>query len=415
MSLLPSETPLYLGPEGVLPLIQAGSGPTLPLPEPGDASEYPSYPRMRVSRSLAFLGSRVRGNDESEVSRCTSGWEEALATLEQWLAQHRDCRRLRLYLAAEFAPLWRLPGATARLSEIEQRGWVSDQARRSFGDASQRWRIAHRPAPAGESLLVSHLEQPRWDALQHVLNAAGVRLTALLPWAAEALARQPAGLTARLAVQEGERTTLISLKHGEPCAIASSRGEEIGVLLARAALTDGLGDAPERRIPLSDPATHGRRRPWTGQAAPDFLAPPVRPGAAGWGLLAAGAALALFTFQRHAELTAATTPDPLPRASMAVIAPAPPKPALTHPWKVLMPTLERLQPKNVALLRLHADAASGEARLTAQTRRTEAMLDWLRALAAAPGFTRVTLLRHEAIEGNGAAVEFELSLLWQRP
>jgi len=73
---------------------------------------------------------------------------------------------------------------------------------------------------------------------------------------------------------------------------------------------------------------------------------------------------------------------------------------LALPWAALVRTLEAAALKDVAILQLQPDAQQRLLRLTAEARGLEAMLEYLRRLAAAPGLSEVHLLGHQVREDD---------------
>jgi hypothetical protein len=68
---------------------------------------------------------------------------------------------------------------------------------------------------------------------------------------------------------------------------------------------------------------------------------------------------------------------------------------LTLPWASIFSTVEQAATREVAILQLQPDAESRLLRLSAETRRREAMFDFLRRLGAAPGLADVHLVSHQ--------------------
>jgi nitrate reductase NapAB chaperone NapD len=68
---------------------------------------------------------------------------------------------------------------------------------------------------------------------------------------------------------------------------------------------------------------------------------------------------------------------------------------LTLPWAGLIHTLEEAATKDVAILQLQPDAQQRLLRIAAESRDKEAMLEYLRRLAAAEGLVNVHLVNHE--------------------
>jgi hypothetical protein len=68
---------------------------------------------------------------------------------------------------------------------------------------------------------------------------------------------------------------------------------------------------------------------------------------------------------------------------------------LALPWAQLIDSLERASMKDVALLNIQPDAQSRILRVTAEARREELMLQYLRRLGASGNFAEVHLVSHQ--------------------
>ncbi|OYY93767.1 MAG: hypothetical protein B7Y41_09865 [Hydrogenophilales bacterium 28-61-23] len=89
---------------------------------------------------------------------------------------------------------------------------------------------------------------------------------------------------------------------------------------------------------------------------------------------------------------------------------------LALPWTRLLETLQRQQSPGVALLSLDADGHRGDFTLTAFAKNHAAMLDYFEELQRVPGFTQVSLSRHELREVDAdTVVYFSLRGLWTQP
>ena len=385
------------------------------------------------SRATLYLGPeqvllRVGGRVHAATPD-QPGWAGALAALQGLLDRHKPRGRVALALSAQFAPLWLLPGAPTRLSYEETRGWVESQAAERFGDLAAGWRLAFRPGAAHEPILASGIDAGHWAELLHTLNQAGLKPVAASPWPALALARHGGRGTARLALAEPGRTSLVSVRRGIAVALDSACGEPGALvdLTTRAALVDGLGAAPlllvgcgvagdwkVDRVLANTPET---ALP-SGPGAPDFLQTRSRPPLAAWLLLAAGLGLAALAGQRYAtlsdQLAAIAQPEAAvpatPRAVKVVAADAA---VPARPWRDLLDRLELQRPKQIALLSLRGEALRGEARITAQARSEADMLAWLKTLRTEAGFKDAELTHHEIQDEEGRhPVFFEVQLGW---
>lgn len=86
------------------------------------------------------------------------------------------------------------------------------------------------------------------------------------------------------------------------------------------------------------------------------------------------------------------------------------------PWARLLDSLQNSRPPEIALLNLDADGRRGDFTLAALARNHAAMLEYFHELQRAPGFTRISLSRHELREIEGAqAVYFSLRGEWTQP
>ncbi len=143
----------------------------------------------------------------------------------------------------------------------------------------------------------------------------------------------------------------------------------------------------------------------------DYVAPVRRPVWPGLAVLALALALAASLGQRYRDaeielvgLRAASRLVPperpareIPRARLeeearnaeAVVR------SLTLPWGPLIGAIEQAATKEVAILQLQPEAETLVLRLTAETRRREAMFDFVRRLAAARGLADVHLVSHQ--------------------
>lgn len=165
----------------------------------------------------------------------------------------------------------------------------------------------------------------------------------------------------------------------------------------------------------------GRRWP-----SPDFLPQPPRTPRLAWaglvcGVLVSGLAVdewlaldaARDELRRQTDrLQSAARPEKPPPSAPAV-RPEAARAAqalarrLDHPWRSLFESSERLAADEVRWLRLEHEAERGEVRLEASAPSRDAVLKTLDALAAAPRWSEVMLLRVEAA-GGAPGLRFEL-------
>jgi hypothetical protein len=148
----------------------------------------------------------------------------------------------------------------------------------------------------------------------------------------------------------------------------------------------------------------------------DFVVPRRRGRAAGFAVLAIALLLAgglvlkhRETQQRLHELEAAAALLSAPRPALAI-----PRDKLDGelknaqatvrqlalPWAQLIDSLERASMKDVALLNIQPDAQARVLRVTAEARREELMLQYLRRLSSTGNFAEVHLVSHQVREDD---------------
>ncbi|HZO01487.1 MAG TPA: PilN domain-containing protein [Burkholderiales bacterium] len=148
----------------------------------------------------------------------------------------------------------------------------------------------------------------------------------------------------------------------------------------------------------------------------DFIIPRRRPRALGIAVLAGSLAVASVlviehneTRQRLHELDAAAALLSVPRPALAI-----PRDKLDGemknaqatvrqlalPWAQLIDSLERASMKDVALLNIQPDAQARVLRVTAEARREELMLQYLRRLSSTGNFAEVHLVSHQVREDD---------------
>lgn len=89
---------------------------------------------------------------------------------------------------------------------------------------------------------------------------------------------------------------------------------------------------------------------------------------------------------------------------------------LALPWGQLIDSLERAAIKEVALLHIQPDAQSRVLRLTAEARREERMLEYLRRLGATGSFAEVHLVSHQIREDDPLRpIQFSLQASFREP
>ncbi len=162
--------------------------------------------------------------------------------------------------------------------------------------------------------------------------------------------------------------------------------------------------------------------PWP---RPDFLPRPVRPPALAWLCLLAGAvalAVALDDWlavesqrgdlareierrQLAARPRNAARPPTAEASPTTVAAAAAIARRLEHPWRNVFEAAEQRPAAGVRWLRLEHDAERGDLRLEGSAPSRDAVLQTLDALAAAPGWREVLLLRIESGAAPGLPVQ----------
>jgi len=89
---------------------------------------------------------------------------------------------------------------------------------------------------------------------------------------------------------------------------------------------------------------------------------------------------------------------------------------LALPWAQLIDSLERASVKEVALLNIQPDAQSRVLRVTAEARREELMLEYLKRLAATGSFVEVHLVSHQVREDDPRRpIQFSVQASFRNP
>jgi Tfp pilus assembly protein PilN len=87
---------------------------------------------------------------------------------------------------------------------------------------------------------------------------------------------------------------------------------------------------------------------------------------------------------------------------------------LNLPWRALHDAVRAATPPSVALLALEPDAKKHTLRITAETRASEGMIDYVRSLRNQDGFSSVTLARHEINEQDpNHPIRFQVDAQWR--
>ena len=149
----------------------------------------------------------------------------------------------------------------------------------------------------------------------------------------------------------------------------------------------------------------------------DYIAAPRGPRALGFAVLAIALATAGVLVERYREvkfeLERIETGHGLPGAERRAVR-APPRERLEAeaksaeavlrqlalPWGTIIETVEDATTSDVAILQLQPDAQQRQLRLGAEARTQEAMLDYLRRLAAARALAGVHVVSHQVQTGD---------------
>jgi Tfp pilus assembly protein PilN len=164
----------------------------------------------------------------------------------------------------------------------------------------------------------------------------------------------------------------------------------------------------------------------------DFVVPRRRPRALGIGVLVLALAIAAGLVMKHREtqqqlheLEAAAALLSAPRPALAI-----PRDKLESemknaqatvrqlalPWAQLIDSLERASMKDVALLNIQPDAQARVLRVTAEARREELMLQYLRRLSSSRNFAEVHLVSHQVREDDPQRpIQFSVQARFRSP
>jgi hypothetical protein len=87
---------------------------------------------------------------------------------------------------------------------------------------------------------------------------------------------------------------------------------------------------------------------------------------------------------------------------------------LNLPWRALHDAVQAATPPTVALLALEPDAKKHTLRITAETKGSDDMVDYVRSLQEQPGFAGVTLVRHEINDQDpNHPIRFQVDAQWR--
>jgi hypothetical protein len=87
---------------------------------------------------------------------------------------------------------------------------------------------------------------------------------------------------------------------------------------------------------------------------------------------------------------------------------------LNLPWRALHDAVQAATPPSVALLAFEPDARKHTLRITAETRGSDEMFDYVRALQEQEGFSSVTLARHEINDQDpNRPIRFQIDAQWR--
>jgi hypothetical protein len=87
---------------------------------------------------------------------------------------------------------------------------------------------------------------------------------------------------------------------------------------------------------------------------------------------------------------------------------------LNLPWRALHDAVQAATPPAVALLAFEPDARKHTLRITAETRGSDEMFDYVRALQEQAGFSSVVLVRHEINDQDpNRPIRFQIDAQWR--
>lgn len=191
-------------------------------------------------RRIAILPGRVAVATRHGVSEQTLAPPDDLARgLAVALAAARCRGRAEVVLSHALAPVWLLPAPALRLDWNETRAWLRERLADRLGEAGRACRLAFQPAPPGDPLLVSALDDGWLAGLEKALAGNGVRASAVRPWLASAWNRHRARLRRGghwLVLAEPGRLNLACFVDGRPRAVRSLAADDDPAAL----LADGI-------------------------------------------------------------------------------------------------------------------------------------------------------------------------------
>lgn len=86
---------------------------------------------------------------------------------------------------------------------------------------------------------------------------------------------------------------------------------------------------------------------------------------------------------------------------------------LMMPWPTLLSTLERIEPKNIALLGITPNKKKQQLQLTGQAKNMQAALQYIQQLEATPMLSQVYLQKHEVeVDDAFKPVSFTIMASW---
>lgn len=174
------------------------------------------WPSARVAIAPGHVAVAA-GRRFREATVAKPGWNEALKTLSELLAEERPGARARVVLSHHFAPVYLLPATPVRLSSEELGGWAREQMVVQYGEAARDWQLAIHAEPPGDPFLVSTLLSEQLSDVRETLDAAGIKAVSVHPWLAVVCNQHRASLgrgTAWLALAEPGRLMLARLRGG---------------------------------------------------------------------------------------------------------------------------------------------------------------------------------------------------------
>lgn len=203
-----------------------------------------------TDRRAALLPGRAvlaAGRGQAVSVEAGTGWEGALAALQELLSEHRPSGAVSLTLSHHFLRLFLLDPPPTWLRHAEMQAWVSEGLADTLGDDGA-WRHVWQHTPPGRPVPVCAIPAERLDELQVLLGRHGGRPRHIRPWLDVIWSRrhrQLGRLTGWYALLEPGMATLLRLERGRIAGLRQRQlGEdvatELAALLHREALLNGV-------------------------------------------------------------------------------------------------------------------------------------------------------------------------------